>query len=241
MKGPLSCSSPTSFTPGKRVLLSYGFWVEELRPLEGWLHGWRGASAQRGRRHGSCTWRWGQACPVCPPFHWPPRIPCPPCPRVRETRLTRQMGGHHLRAPPLHEGVRETQGEHNKNHRLRGIIAKDQENVRLFFHYQIVKKKNKKTRKTKKTEQNPSGFVAGEATLAVTARRCGRRDFQVLAENGLEGLVSMHHGTEHQRLAGWRRRGDSARPGWREDKTPRHTGLAWPQARPERSPTGSGA
>lgn len=122
------------------------------------------------------------------------------------------------------------------------LLQKIRRMSNCFSTIKLLKKKTKKKpRKTKKTEQNPSGFVAGEATLAVAARRCGRRDFQVLAENGLEGLVSMHHGTEHQRLAGWRRRGDPARPGWREDKTPRHTGLAWRQARSERSPTGSGA
>lgn len=155
---------------GPAKLLGYGFGVEERRPLEGWLHGWRGVSAQWGRRHGSCTWRWGQVCPVCPPFHWPPRIPCPLCPHVRETRLTRHMGGHRLRAPPLREGVRETQSEHNKNHRSRGIIAKDQEDVQLFFHYQIVKKKNKKkTQKNQKNRTKPFRLRRGRSN---TSCRC---------------------------------------------------------------------
>lgn len=41
-----------------------------------------------------------------------------------------------------------------------------------------------------------------ESILAVTTRSCCRRDFHVLAENGLEGFVSVHHGTKHQGLGG---------------------------------------
>lgn len=37
--------------------------------------------------------------------------------------------------------------------------------------------------------------------LAVTARGCCRRDFHILAENGLKGFVSVHHGAEYQGLA----------------------------------------
>lgn len=51
---------------------------------------------------------------------------------------------------------------------------------------------------------------AGESTLAVAARCRGRRDLQVLAEDGLEGLVPVHHGTEHQRLAGGGAVGEAA-------------------------------
>lgn len=61
----------------------------------------------------------------------------------------------------------------------------------FFSHYHIVKRN-----KTKPSR------VREEAALAVAAGSCRRGDFHVLAENGLEGLVSMHHGTEHQRLAG---------------------------------------
>lgn len=59
---------------------------------------------------------------------------------------------------------------------------------------------------------------AGESTLAVAARCRGRRDLQVLAEDGLEGLVPVHHGTEHQRFLGrWCGHGDP-HAGPREDR-----------------------
>lgn len=41
---------------------------------------------------------------------------------------------------------------------------------------------------------------ASESVLAVTARGCCRCDFHILAENGLKGFISVHHGTEHQGL-----------------------------------------
>lgn len=39
-----------------------------------------------------------------------------------------------------------------------------------------------------------------ESILAVTARGRCRGDFHILAENGLKGFISVHHGTEHQGL-----------------------------------------
>lgn len=39
-----------------------------------------------------------------------------------------------------------------------------------------------------------------ESILAVTARGCCGRDFHILAENGLKGFISVHHGTEYQGL-----------------------------------------
>lgn len=65
----------------------------------------------------------------------------------------RQKGGLRLRAPPLREGVRRAQGKHNKNHRSRGIIAKDREDVQFFSTIKLLKKKQKK--KKGKTKQNP--------------------------------------------------------------------------------------
>lgn len=41
---------------------------------------------------------------------------------------------------------------------------------------------------------------ASESILAVTTRGCCGRDFHILAENGLKGFISVHHGTEHQGL-----------------------------------------
>lgn len=205
MKGPLSRSSPTSFTPGKRDQQSSSAMALVWKSVGLWRVGCTAGvgSLPSGDGDTAAVLGGGGRCVLCVLLSTGLRGSPALCVHMSVRRLTRHMGGHRLRAPPLREGVRETQGEHNKNHRSRGIIAKDQEDVQLFFHYQIVKKKNKKKpRKTKKTEQNPSGFVAGEATLAVAARRCGRCDFQVLAENGLEGLVSMHHGTEHQRFLG---------------------------------------
>lgn len=60
-----------------------------------------------------------------------------------------------------------------------------------------------------------------ESILAVTTRGCCRRDFHVLAENGLKGFVSVHHGTKHQGLGG--RNGE----GVGEHFTAR-LGLEWP-------------
>lgn len=71
-------------------------------------------------------------------------------------------------------------GAHNRSRRSR-VIAKGQEGGRWF----------------PAVNRAP---VPG--ALAVAARGRARRDLQVLAEDGLEGLVPVHHGAEHQRLLG---------------------------------------
>lgn len=77
-------------------------------------------------------------------------------------------------------------GQHDGNRWSGGIIARDQEDTRFLPTTKVFKK---------------AGQGPGEAALAVAAGRRGRRDLHVLAENGLEGLVPVHHGAEHQRLA----------------------------------------
>lgn len=79
----------------------------------------------------------------------------------------------------------------------------------------------------------------GESPLAVTARRCGCCDFRVLAENGLKGLVSVRHGTKHQRLVGGNAAREPTWPGWLEDKTTQ--ALMGPQPGPRGATQGLGA
>lgn len=72
----------------------------------------------------------------------------------------------------------------NRNHR-RGIIAKGPREGRSVPH-----------RVLKRFWQRPG------SVLAVPTRGCCRCDLHVLTEDGLEGLVPVHHGAEHQRLGG---------------------------------------
>lgn len=60
-----------------------------------------------------------------------------------------------------------------------------------------------------------------ESILAVTTRGCCRRDFHVLAENGLKGFVSVHHGTKHQGL------GEETEGGWVGEHFITRLGLEW--------------
>lgn len=89
-----------------------------------------------------------------------------------------QAAGTVQATPPLRGSV--NAGPHDRSRRSR-VIAKGQEGVRLF----------------------PAvNHAPVPGALAVAARGCARRDLQVLAEDGLEGLVPVHHGAEHQRLRG---------------------------------------
>lgn len=74
--------------------------VEELRPPEGWVRGWRGGSGQAGAQKQPL--RSAVAGAGASRVSSVPRAsddPLPLCPRGRGTRLTRQMGWRCLRAP----------------------------------------------------------------------------------------------------------------------------------------------
>lgn len=83
---------------------------------------------------------------------------------------------------------------------------------------------------TKLSERPPARATSpGRSVLAVAASGCGH-DLHVLAEDGFERLVSVHHGAEHEWLAGGRalshprRRARGHCPG----STPPATGLGPP-------------
>lgn len=75
-------------------------------------------------------------------------------------------------------------------------------------------------KKKKKERKETSSSVLGEATLAVTAgggRGCA---LHVLVENGLESLISVYHGAEHQGLEGGDTVAEPTWPGWRRTRPP---------------------
>lgn len=156
--------------------------AEELRPPEGGVRGWREGSAQAGGGGRWCRetaaalgggWT-GTSCESS--FPRASDEPLPPCPRVRGTHLTHQMGRHRLWAPPLREGVHKTQGEHDRNHRLRGIIAKDQEDVQSSSTTKLLKKQTnkKRTKQKNRTKQKTFQRHPGRVNTSCRCRKLPR-------------------------------------------------------------------
>lgn len=201
--------------PSSSTSFSYGFGVKSFRPPESGLRGRRRASAQAGTEGQQlCLVVAGTVCVRTSSFPMTSEDP------LSEPHLT--AGGL---APPV---TPPCEGSVNAGHTMettgRGDYCKRPRGHPTSSRYPTVKV--------------TSGRVLGGATSAVAAgRRRRRRDFHVLAEDGLEGLVSVHHGAEHQRLAG--ERCASARDRLTQDKAT-HPRLGWPWARSAWNHVGSG-